>query len=64
MKILDYHQTYTNINCLLTHLPLDKKVDTFDTFRCISMNENFCILIEISLMFVSKGSINNNLALV
>ena len=33
-------------------------------FRCIFVNEKFCILIEMSLKFVPKGSIDNNLALV
>ena len=35
-----------------------------DIFRCIFMNENFCILIKISLKFVPKGLIDNNAALV
>ena len=29
-----------------------------DIFKCIFMNEKFCILIEISLKFVPKGPIN------
>ena len=35
-----------------------------DIFRCIFLNENVCIFIKISLKFVSKGSIDNNPALV
>ena len=35
-----------------------------DTFKCIFVNENFCILIEISLKSVLKGPIDNNPALV
>ena len=35
-----------------------------DTFKCIFVNENFCILIEISLKSVAKGPIDNNPALV
>ena len=35
-----------------------------DIFRCIFMNEKFCILIEISLKFVPKGLIDNIPALV
>ena len=35
-----------------------------DIFKRISLNEKFCILIEISLMFVHKGLLNNNPALV
>ena len=33
-------------------------------FRCIFVNEKFCIFIKISLKFVPKGPIDNNLALV
>ena len=33
-------------------------------FRCIFMNEKFCILIQISLKFVPKGPIDNSPALV
>ena len=35
-----------------------------DIFKCIFLNENVCISIEISLMFVPKGPINNIPALV
>ena len=35
-----------------------------DIFRCIFVNEKFCILIKISLKFVPKDPIGNNLALV
>ena len=35
-----------------------------DTFKCIFLNENVCILIEISLKCVPKGPINNMSALV
>ena len=37
---------------------------TDDRFKCIFLNENFCILIKISLKFVPKIPINNNPALV
>ena len=37
---------------------------TDDTYRCIFLNENVCISIEISLQFEPKGPINNMLALV
>ena len=33
-------------------------------FQCMLLNDKFCILIEISMKFVPKGPINNNLALV
>ena len=35
---------------------------TEDIFKCIFMNEKFCILIKISLEFVPKGPIDNKLA--
>ena len=35
-----------------------------DIFKCISMNENFCISIQISLKFVPRGTIDNKWALV
>ena len=34
-----------------------------DMFKCISLNKNVWISIEISLKFVPKGSVNNNPAL-
>ena len=51
---------------LLTHPPLDKMAAILadDIFRCIFMNEKFCILIKISLKFVPKGPIDNNQAVV
>ena len=33
-------------------------------FKCIFMNEKFCILIRMSLKFVPKGPIDNKWALV
>ena len=36
----------------------------YNRFRCISVNEKFCILIKISLKFVPYGPIDNNQALV
>ena len=50
----------------ITHLPLDKMAVTFADaiFRCIFVNEKFCILTKISTKFVPKGPINNNPALV
>ena len=35
-----------------------------DIYRCIFVNEKFCILIKISLKFVLKGPTDNNPALV
>ena len=37
---------------------------TYDSFKCIFMNENVPILIEISLKCIPKGPIDNNPALV
>ena len=41
----------------LTHLPLDKMDASFanNIFKCIIVNEKFCILIQISLKYVPKG---------
>ena len=51
---------------LLTHLPLDKMADTLadDTFKCIFLNENVRIMIQISLKFVPRDSNDNKSALV
>ena len=35
-----------------------------DIFRCIFVNEKFCILIKISLMFVPKSLIDKNPTLI
>ena len=35
-----------------------------DNIKCIFVNENACILIKMSLKFVPKGPIDNDLALV
>ena len=35
-----------------------------DSFKCIFFKEHYCILIKISLKYVCKGPIENNLALV
>ena len=35
-----------------------------DIFRCIFVDEKFCILIKISIKFVPKGQIDNNPVLV
>ena len=32
-------------------------------FRCIFVNEQFCVLIKILLKFLTKGPLNNNQAL-
>ena len=35
-----------------------------DIFKCIFMNEKFCISIQISLKIVPRGPVDNRLALV
>ena len=37
---------------------------TYDLFKCIFMNENFCILIKISQNFIPKGPMDNKSVLV
>ena len=50
--------------CLVNTLRLRQNGRRFaDVFKCILLNENVCILIEISLKFVPKGPTNNNPAL-
>ena len=48
------------------HLLLDKMaaISADDIFKCIFVNENHRILIEISLKFVPRGPIDNKLALI
>ena len=50
----------------LTHLSLNKMAAILadDNFKCIFLNENFRILIRISLKFVPRSPINNTPALV
>ena len=50
----------------LTHLPLDKMAAILaeNIFKCIFLNENVRISIQISLKFVPKSSIDNQPALV
>ena len=56
----------TAIQIDLTHLPQDKMAAMLadDIFKCIFLNENVSISIQISLKFAPKGSIDNKLALV
>ena len=48
------HQNCTGINSFLDKMAA---ILADDIFRYIFVNENFCILIEISLNFVPKGPI-------
>ena len=53
------------ITCLNSSTPgQNGRLFTDDIFRCILINENFCILVKISLNFVPKGPIDSNPALV
>ena len=51
---------------LIISSPLGRNGQRFayGTFRCISVNEKFCILIKISLKFVPSGPTDNNPVLV
>ena len=50
----------------LTDLPPGQNGRHFadDIFRCIFMNEKFCILIKMSLKFVPKGPVDINPVLI
>ena len=64
---LSWMQFYNNIILInmLNSSPLQQNGRHFtDIFRCIFVNEQFCILINISMKFVPKGPIDNILALV
>ena len=63
--VLRYHHPQ-GMALAFTHLSQNKNGCYFadDIFKCISMNEKFCILIKISLKFVPKGLIDNKTALV
>ena len=58
-------KTHIPTTCL-THLPLDKMAAILadDIFKCIFLNEKFCILIRIALKFAPTGPIGKNPALV
>ena len=57
-----WNNMHQNINTL--RLRQDGRHFADDIFKCIFLNENVSIAIKISLKFVPKGPINNNLALV
>ena len=61
------HYSWDVVDLMMsTHLPLDTLTHHFpnNIFKCIFVNEKFCILIQISLKFIPKGPIDNILALV
>ena len=57
---------YSNVFCVINTLRPRQNGRHFtdDIFKCIFLNENTCISLEISLKFVRKVQINNILALV
>ena len=55
------HKSWLNVNTLRPKQ--NGRHFSDDMFKCIFLNENVWIPIEISLKFVPKGSINNNPAL-
>ena len=61
-----YHRKVPHWGLSPSSSPLGQNVRHFtdDIFRCIYMNEKFCVLIKISLKFVRKSSNENNPALV
>ena len=64
-KLFAFYEIKTR-NPVLTHLPLDKMAAILadDNSKCIFLNENDRIPIQISLKFVSKSPIDNKPALV
>ena len=58
IAIIHWLMHFDDCTKLLTHLPPAK------IFRCIFVNEKFCILTKISLKFVPKGPFDNSPALV
>ena len=54
------------VPCLLTHLTLDKMAAILadNIFKCIFLNENDRIPIQIALKFVPRNPIDNKTALV
>ena len=64
------YQTFKYVQCYLLDSPISTQFITFESstkwwtfhkvFKCISLKQNFCILIEISRKFVPMGLIENN----
>ena len=49
---LNFNKGGCFVTVILTHLLKNGRDFAYDTFKCISMNDKVCILIQISLMFV------------
>ena len=62
MYAILFHPLYLVVNTL--RLRQNGRHFPYDIFKNIFLNENVWILIKISLTFVPKGPVNNNLALV
>ena len=64
--VMHQHCLLLNNTVCLTHLPMDKMAAAFadDIFKCIFMDEKFCISIWISLKYVPKCPIDNEATLV
>ena len=62
----DSSNCYNSEKQILTHLPLDIRATIFadNMFKCIFMNEKFCISIPISLKCVPEGLFDNKSATV
>ena len=63
---IQWHIDASSVLNLLTHLPLDKMAAILadDNFKCIFFNENYRIMIQISLKYVPRSPIDNKSALV
>ena len=67
LRLLMWHNIYSpEMHTIFNSSPAGQNGRHFadDIFRCIFLNETFCILIEISLKFVPKGPIDIKPALV
>ena len=65
VKNYDTSPTYSKVTYLNSSPPGQNGLHyADDIFRCLFLNEKFCILIKILMKFVPKGPINNNPALV
>ena len=60
------HGCWESTHCFLTHLPLDKMATSLadNIFKCIFLNENYKIPIQISLKFVPRSPIDHKPAFV
>ena len=59
-----HYKTITSTNTIVISPGQNGRRFTDHMFRCIFVNQKFCIFIQISLKFVPKGQIDNKSALV